>query len=93
MAVTDSFRNYTSGIFVDTTGRMDNDHYVSVIGWGVAEDGMKYWVARNSGGTFWGEKGLFRIVRGINNLNIENSCRYIMNNEFQLWDSSEYLDK
>lgn len=76
MAVTDEFDAYEGGIIFDKTGRMNNDHYVSVIGWGVSEDGIKYWIARHSGGTYWGEKGLFRIVRGINNLNIEHSCRY-----------------
>jgi hypothetical protein len=75
MAVTPEFSNYKGGIINDTTGRTNNDHYVSVIGWGVEHD-VKYWVARHSGGSFWGEGGLFRIVRGVNNLNIEHACRY-----------------
>lgn len=59
MAITNEWRNYTGGIFYDTTGTMTPNHFVSVIGWGVTENGTKYWVARNSGGTYWGEKGLF----------------------------------
>ena len=76
MAVTDElFGNYTGGIMNDTSGRTAKDHYVSVVGWGV-ENGTKYWIVRNSGGSFWGENGLFKIVRGVNNLNIERTCSY-----------------
>lgn len=29
---------------------------------------------RNSWGSAWGEKGFFRLVRGINNIGIETDC-------------------
>ena len=64
---------YEGGIFEDTTGRRVDDHEISVVGWG-SENGTDYWIARNSWGTYWGEKGMFRIVRGINNLGIEDEC-------------------
>lgn len=35
-------------------------------GWGVTSDGVKFWQARNSWGTFWGELGFFKIQRGEN---------------------------
>lgn len=38
MGVTAEFMNYTSGVFVDTTGHNSPDHDVSIVGWGV-EDG------------------------------------------------------
>lgn len=76
MAVTTEFVNYEGGIFEDKTGRLSEDHEVSIVGWGVDADGTKYWVGRNSWGTYWGEKGLFRILRGTNNLGIEHSCAY-----------------
>ena len=34
VAVTDELKNYTSGIFVDKTGRTMDDHVVSITGWG-----------------------------------------------------------
>lgn len=75
MAVTMEFDNYTGGVFTDHTGRTEEDHEISILGWGV-ENGQKYWVGRNSWGTYWGEKGLFRLARGSNNLGIESHCVY-----------------
>ena len=75
IAVTPELYNYTGGIFEDLTGSTHDDHEVNVVGWGV-ENGTKYWIARNPWGTYWGEKGLFRIVRGTNNLGIECNCSY-----------------
>lgn len=45
MAVTDAFLNYTGGIFHDTTGNVNIDHDISIVGFGVdAATGTKYWV-------------------------------------------------
>jgi hypothetical protein len=35
MAVTDEVRNYSGGIIHDKSGRMINDHEISLFGWGV----------------------------------------------------------
>lgn len=75
IAVTQALINYTGGIFEDKTGRLELDHDISVTGWG-EEDGVKYWVIRNSWGSYWGEGGNFRLIRGKNNLNIESYCSW-----------------
>lgn len=75
IAVTDALENYKGGIFNDTTGSVEPDHDISVVGYGV-ENGVKYWVVRNSWGTYWGESGFFRLIRGTNNLGIENDCAW-----------------
>ncbi|CAI7920654.1 unnamed protein product, partial [Closterium sp. NIES-54] len=75
IAVNDDFyKNYKGGIYNDTTGFLDVDHVITVGGWGTSPEGVKYWIGRNSWGTYWGENGWFRIVRGTNNLAIESGC-------------------
>jgi len=75
VAVTGALLNYTGGIFNDTTGNIDIDHDISVVGWG-EENGVKFWNIRNSWGTYWGENGFFRLIRGTNNLAIETDCSW-----------------
>ena len=67
--------NYTGGIINDTSGTTNLTHVVSIVGYGV-EDGIPYWFVRNSWGSYFGESGFFRIIRGTNNLGIEKSCHW-----------------
>ena len=74
LAVTQEFEDYQCfGIFVDKSGDTSQDHAISLVGYGT-ESGTKYWIGRNSWGTFWGYEGYFRLVRGTNNLGIEEAC-------------------
>ena len=68
--------NYTSGILKpDESYEPHTNHIISVVGWGEDEvTGEKYWIVRNSWGTYWGESGWFKIVRGVNALLIEHNC-------------------
>jgi cathepsin X len=77
IAVTQDFIKYNGGIFYDKTNANSTqiDHEISVVGYGVSEAGQKYWIARNSWGTYWGEQGWFRVVRGEGyNMAIETEC-------------------
>jgi len=56
---------YTGGVnMYDTCSTHTTNHAIQLNGWGVDENGTKYWIGRNSWGTYWGEHGMFRIVRG-----------------------------
>jgi cathepsin X len=55
---------YTGGIAkYDNCNTVMINHAIQLNGWGT-ENGVDYWIGRNSWGTYWGEHGFFRIVRG-----------------------------
>ena len=87
MSVTSEFMNYKDGVFEDKTGATDLNHDISIVGWGEEEDGTKYWLGRNSWGTYWGLQGLFKIVRGKNNTGIEGHCSYAI--PLDTWTTDE----
>jgi len=67
------FMTYKSGVYQHTTGGMLGGHAVKLVGWGVDEtSGLKFWTVANSWTTTWGEKGFFRIQRGVNMCNFES---------------------
>merc|ERR1719277_1270091 len=50
------------------------DHVMEVAGWGETASGIKYWVVRNSWGTYWGEAGWLKLRRGVNQQLSEYGC-------------------
>jgi len=50
------------------------DHVMEIAGWGETASGRKYWVIRNSWGTYWGSAGWLKLERGSNMLLSESSC-------------------
>ena len=66
---------HSGGIYKETDCNIKGslgaiNHAVVFVGWGT-ENGTDYWIVRNSLGSDWGEKGYFRIQRGINLCQIE----------------------
>jgi len=66
------FPNYKSGVYHHVSGSLLGGHAIEIIGWGV-ESGTPYWLVKNSWNTEWGDNGLFKILRGSNECNIEGN--------------------
>ncbi|KAH8291026.1 hypothetical protein KR054_007909 [Drosophila jambulina] len=74
MHVYRDFFAYSGGIYRKTAANRESPkgfHSVKLVGWGEEHNGDKYWIAANSWGPWWGERGYFRILRGSNECGIE----------------------
>jgi hypothetical protein len=79
MAIMDKyedFETYSGGIYSHQSGALVGSQLVVLYGWGLQGD-TAYWLGKNSWGTAWGEAGpdgqggWFRILKGVNEANIE----------------------
>ena len=57
--------DYRGGVFENCQAGAKPNHMVTIIGW---DDEGGYWIARNSWGEDWGEKGYLRIKYGCNGI-------------------------
>jgi len=65
------FPTYTSGVYTHVSGSQLGGHAVVMLGFGT-EDGQDYWLVKNSWSTKWGDKGFFKIKRGVDECGIED---------------------
>ncbi len=61
-ADTKYFQSYSSGVLTSSTCYTSLDHGVLIVGYGV-ENGIKYWLVKNSWSTSWGDQGYVKIAR------------------------------
>ena len=72
---TDNFENnYDGGIYSEEVRFPMINHEISVVGYGVNDEGEEYWIGRNSWGTYWGDYGFFYMAMYENNLAITKDC-------------------
>mmetsp|Transcript_72708 Transcript_72708/g.204147 ORF Transcript_72708/g.204147 Transcript_72708/m.204147 type:complete len:637 (+) Transcript_72708:131-2041(+) len=74
----EDFMYYKNGVYKSGARKIHEeweqvDHAVLLVGFG-ADQGQDYWTMQNSWGTDWGERGYFRMARGID----ESGCESIV---------------
>jgi C1A family cysteine protease len=69
------FYSYKSGIYNEANCPINVTHAVLIVGYGT-ENGVDYWIVKNSWGPGWGESGYFRIARGTNKCGIASYATY-----------------
>jgi len=76
--VIDDFRQYKSGVYTsDECGTTPDDvnHAVLAVGYGV-ENGVPYWLIKNSWGAEWGDNGYFKMELGKNMCAVATCASY-----------------
>ncbi|XP_059433136.1 pro-cathepsin H-like [Corylus avellana] len=76
--VVSDFRLYAEGVYTsDTCGTtpMDVNHAVLAVGYGV-ENGVPYWLIKNSWGKSWGDNGFFKMEMGKNMCGVATCASY-----------------
>ena len=68
--------NYSDSVITDGGAYDGITLDIVLVGWGVSQSGIPYWIGKNSFGTRWGLDGFFLIERGTNTLNIEEVCHW-----------------
>jgi len=71
LTVYEDFEAYSTGVYQHKTGKSLGGHAIKMVGWG-EENGVKYWTCINSWNKSWGENGIFRILRGVDECGIES---------------------
>ena len=76
------FQSYSSGVITSTSCGTTLDHGVLIVGYGF-ENGIKYWLVKNSWGASWGEQGYVKILRSESN-NDPGICGIAMEPSFPI---------
>ena len=66
VALAAKWTRYRGGIFSGCSESEKVNQAAVVVGYGTTEEGLDYWLVKNSWGQTWGEQGYIKIQRGVN---------------------------
>lgn len=75
------FQHYKSGVITSDSCYKQLNHGVAVVGYG-EENGVKYWIVKNSWGTSYGMGGYVLIGRTDNSYNKQSTCGIAMDSSY-----------
>ena len=78
-----SFQFYSKGIYNDSQCTDELDHGVLLVGYGIDDNNVSYWLIKNSWGPNWGENGYIRMLRNLTN-NTSGMCGIAMQPTFPI---------
>ena len=70
------WHHYSGGLFTGPCEDSLPHHAVLAVGYGTDDNGVKYWLIKNSWGTKWGMDGFFQIERDVNMCGIAQCNSY-----------------
>jgi C1A family cysteine protease len=76
------FQSYSSGVITSSSCGTNLNHGVLVVGYGV-ENGIEYWLVKNSWSTSWGDNGYVKIARS-ESANDPGICGVAMQSSFPI---------
>lgn len=95
--VSQDYLSYSDGVLIEKNKafRLNKTHATVIVGYG-SDDGIEYWLVKNSKGPDWGLGGYFKVIRGVNAFDIEKHAvglKYIPNQKLTyLRNNGSYID-
>lgn len=64
-----------TSVYGEKLDKPEINHEISILGWGIKDDGTEYWIGRNSWGNYWGDWGFFKLTQKEGfNLGVNTEC-------------------